>query len=117
MLKSPKVYIGQAGKKGRGVFARTRISRGVVLETSPYIRIPPKDDKKLTDTIINSYWFQLDAKTAVLGLGFVSLYNHEPIPNAEALIDRKKRTITIKTIRPIRPKEEVTINYGYELDL
>ncbi len=117
MLKYGKVYVGAAGKKGRGVFARKPMKNGEVIEVSPYIGIPARDDKKLTDTIINSYWFELDKKTAAIGLGLTSMYNHSEAPNAQFSINRRSRTITIKTTRRIRPKEEITINYGYELEI
>lgn len=116
-LKYKKVYVGSAGKKGRGVFARKPFKKGEVIEVSPYIGIPHRDDKKLIDTIINSYWFELDKKTSAIGLGLTSMYNHSQAPNAQFSTNRKKRTITIKTLRRIRPKEEITIDYGYSLDL
>ena len=114
-MKSSKVYVGPAGKKGRGVFAGRSLKKGEVLESSPYIEIPPRDGKKLTDTIINSYWYDLDKKSAAIGLGFTSLYNHSENPCAKFLINRRKRIITIKAIRDILPKEEISVHYGYKL--
>ena len=117
MLKMQKVYVGSAGKKGRGVFASKRLKSTEVIETSPYIAIPPRDDKKLTDTIINSYWFDLENRWGAIGLGLTSLYNHSTEPNAAFSISKRSRTITIKAIRPILRGEEITIDYGYELDV
>ena len=115
-LGRPKVYVGSAGKKGRGVFALKPFKKGEIIEISPYISIPPRDDKKLTDTIINSYWYELDKRNAAIGLGLTSLYNHDQSPNAAFSINRTRRTIKIKTTWNIRPNEEITIDYGYKLE-
>lgn len=117
MSKFQKIYVGRAGRKGRGVFAGKPIKRGEVLEVSPYIRIPPRDDRKLTDTIINSYWFELDKRSAAIGLGLTSIYNHSKKPNAEFSVNRRNRTITIKATQKITQGAEITIDYGYELEL
>jgi len=109
-------YVGSAGKKGRGVFARKRLGSGTVIEVSPYIQVPPKDDSKLSDTVIESYWYQVRGKWSAIGLGHTSLYNHSEEPNADFSINSRRRTITIKALKPIRRDEEITINYGYELD-
>ncbi len=109
-------YIGSAGKKGRGVFARKRLKSGEIIEIAPYIQIPPRDDSRLSDTIIESYWFEIKGKWSALGLGHSSLYNHSVEPNAEFTLNAKRRTITIKALKSISRDEEITINYGYELD-
>jgi SET domain-containing protein len=115
MLKCRDVYVASAGKKGRGVFARKKIKKGQTIESAPYIEIPPKDDKKLSGTIIESYWFEVKGKWSALGLGFTSLYNHSEKPNATFYINQKSRTIRIQSTRPIAKDEEILINYGYEI--
>ncbi|MEO7164483.1 MAG: SET domain-containing protein-lysine N-methyltransferase [Bdellovibrionia bacterium] len=115
IMKDPKVYIGSAGKKGRGVFAKRPLKKGEILESSPYIEIPPRDGRKLTDTIINSYWYDLDSKSAAIGLGLTSLYNHSENPSAKFSINRRRKMITITAIRNILPKEEISVHYGYKL--
>src|SRR4051812_43778284 len=115
MLTNQNGYVRSAGKKGRGIFARKRLNKGTIIEISPYIQIPPKDDSKLSDTVIESYWYQVKRKWSAIGLGHTSLYNHSKEPNADFSINSRRRTITIRALRPIRRDEEITINYGYEL--
>ena len=115
MLKCRDVYVASAGKKGRGVFAQKKIKKGQTIESAPYIQIPPKDDKKLSGTIIESYWFEVKGKWSALGLGFTSLYNHSEKPNATFYINQKSRTIRIQSTRPIAKDVEILINYGYEI--
>lgn len=116
MFISKSIYIARAGRKGRGVFAKKRFMPGDILEVSPFVEIPAKGARSLTKTIINSYWYDLDGKRSALGLGYTSLYNHADEPNAEFAIHSRRRTITIKVIKPIRKGEEITTNYGYEID-
>ena len=117
MLTCQNGYVAPAGKKGRGVFARKKLKTSEVVEVSPYIHLPRRDGKTLTQTMINSYWFDLENQSAAIGLGHTSMYNHSQTPNAEFSINRKRRTITIKTLKAIQPDEEITISYGYELEL
>lgn len=116
MQKSSFVYVASAGKKGRGVFARKRFKKGETIELAPFILIPPKDDKKLTGTIIESYWFEVKGKWTALGLGFTSLYNHSEKPNATFFINQKSRTIRIQATQQIARDEEILIHYGYEIE-
>jgi SET domain-containing protein len=110
-------YVAPAGRKGRGVFANRKLKSGQVVEVSPYIEIPEKQYNKLSGTIIESYRFEVQGNKCAIGLGNVSIYNHSKKPNAEVFIDARKRTLTIETLRPIKKDEEITIDYGYELDL
>lgn len=116
MLTCQNGYVGRAGRKGRGVFARKRLTSGELVESSPFIVIPPRDDSRLSDTIVESYWFEVKGKWSAIGLGFTSLYNHSEEPNATFLVSKKRRTITIKAIKSIKRDEEITINYGYKLE-
>src|SRR4051812_32964403 len=111
MLPIQKGYVASAGRKGRGVFAKKKLNRGEVVEVAPYITVPPRDDRKLSGTIIESYWFEIKGKWSAIGLGMTSLYNHSEKANATFSINQKKKVITIKTVRPIRQNEEIQINY------
>jgi SET domain-containing protein len=115
MLTYQNGYVGAAGKKGRGVFAKKGLRRGEIIEISPYIEVPPRDDRRLSDSIIESYWYEVRGKWSAIGLGYTSLYNHSKEPNADFSINAKRRTITIKATKTITRDEEITINYGYEL--
>ena len=45
-------------------------------------------------------------------LGLVPLYNHSYESNCEYFMHFDKETIQIKTVRPIKKGEELTINYN-----
>ena len=101
MLTCKNGYVAPAGKKGRGVFAKKKLQRGEIIEISPYIEVPPRDDRKLSDSIIESYWYEVKGKWSAIGLGYTSLYNHSLEPNADFSINSKRRTITIKALKSI----------------
>lgn len=113
------IRVGNAGKKGRGIFATTNIPEGSIIEQSPYIHIPSKDFEYLQETIIERYWFYVsgrnDKATCAIGLGYTSLYNHSKKPNADWIILPKSKTIKVMALRDIRKNQEITINYGYEV--
>ncbi len=113
------IKVGNAGKKGRGVFAITNISKDSIIEKSPYIHIPSKDFEDLQETIIERYWFYVsgrdDRATCAIGLGYTSLYNHSKKPNADWIILPRSKMIKIIALRDIRKGQEITINYGYEV--
>ena len=46
---SPLIYCKKVGKCGRGVFARTSIKKGAVIEACPIIVISKKDYKEIFD--------------------------------------------------------------------
>lgn len=113
---SKSLSIGSAGRKGRGVFALKPFKKGEVIEISPYILVPPKDDTKLSETILNSYWFLVKGKWSAIGLGYTSIYNHNEKPNATFSVNKRRRVITIKATQPIRVGQEICTNYGYSLE-
>jgi SET domain-containing protein len=115
MLICQKGYVAKAGKKGRGIFALRNVKKGEIIEISPYIEIPSKEYNTMTRTILNDYRFEVRGNKCAIGLGYASLYNHSPDPNAEASIQPKRKTITIKAIHSIKKGEEVTLDYGYEI--
>jgi SET domain-containing protein len=47
-----------------------------------------------------------------MALGYVPLYNHSYMSNCEYDMDYDNDIITIKTVRPIKAGEELTINYN-----
>lgn len=116
MRMTSKLYIQKAGRKGRGVFTHYPINVGEVIEFSPYIEIPAKDYKYLDKSVLGYYWYEVKGYITALGLGYTSLYNHSKRPNAEFNLDSQHRTITIKALKRIGFDEEITIDYGYNLN-
>lgn len=109
------IEVKSAGKKGRGMFAIAGISKGTVIEQSPYIHIPLEDFEDIEQTTLHRYWFHVNSRACAIGLGHTSLYNHSKKPNAEWFISPRTKTIKIKALRDIRKNQEITIDYGYEV--
>jgi hypothetical protein len=57
--------------------------------------------------------FDLDGNVSWNPARFI---NHSCAPNCEAELDEEARCIRIQTLRDIQPHEEITFNYGYDLE-
>jgi hypothetical protein len=102
--------------RGRGVFARTAIVSGTLIEAAPVIVIPIADCPALDRTIIHDYYFHWDGDPegegrGALGLGLVTLCNHASRPNARVERNFARQTLDLIASSPIGPGEEVTIDY------
>ena len=109
-----KIYVEQTPDKGRGVFALITFSEGDVIEVAPFIKVPGKDYEKVTNTVLNNYWYDLNKKDCAVGLGYTSLYNHANEPNATYVLNSKNQTIKIVALKDIVKDQEITIDYGYD---
>ena len=101
----------------RGVFARRDIPAGTRLVE--YVGLPVSK-KKAADLCLkqNTYVFQVDGDSDVNGKvswNLAGMVNHSCEPNCESNPDEHDR-IWIFSIRPIARGEELTFNYGYDLD-
>ncbi len=114
----PYLYIGDAGKKGRGIFTKQKIAKGTLIELSPVIVIPVKDIKLIDETLLGNYIFEWgwSKRLRCLALGYVSLYNHDYSSNCEYDMDYEKKTIKIITVKPVKKGEELSINYNGKLE-
>jgi SET domain-containing protein len=108
------LYLKQTGVKGRGVFTKEKIAANVIIEESPVIVMSSEDRIYIDKTLLHDYIFEWgkDKDECCMALGLVPLYNHNYESNCEYFMDFRKETIQIKTIRPIRRGEELTINYN-----
>lgn len=112
---SPLIYCKKVGKCGRGVFARTSIKKGAVIEASPIIVISKKDWKEIAKTVVAGYVFcwGKDDSLAALALGFGGLFNHATCPNAAFKKRLSTGEIVFRAIKDINMNEEIRIDYGY----
>lgn len=108
---SHKVRVGDAGIKGRGVFARCPVKKGEAVEAAPTLIIPASDIKAISGTFLSNYSFAHNDDFELLALGYASLYNHSFTPNAQFVITR--RAILLIALRNIEAGEEVTFDYGW----
>ncbi len=118
-MKKPFVHshlieVRSAGKKGRGVFARTDISADTVIERVPVIMLRVGEiygDLHTSD--LSDYIFSWGDDWVGLSLGYGSMYNHSYDPNTlyECLDDRSQ---VFTALRDIRKGDEITVNYNGE---
>ena len=100
--------------KGRGVFTREKINANTLIEEAPVIVMSAEDRIYLDKTFLHDYIFAWgkDEKKCCMALGFVPIYNHSFSSNCEYFMDFEEEIIQIKTVRQIKPGEELTINYN-----
>lgn len=110
----PYLYIASAGDKGRGVYTSKAIAKGTIIETSPVLILTAKERKTIEETKLFHYVFEWgdSKKLAALGMGYISMYNHDYSSNCEYEMDFEKKIMSIKTVKAIKKGEELTINYN-----
>ena len=108
------VYIQKTAKRGRGVFARKKISSGELIERSPVIVIPGRQWSSMDESVLSNYVFDWGEKEehAAVALGYVSIYNHSYTPNAELTECLDEDVIEVSALRDINPDEEIFVNYN-----
>ena len=112
-MKKTKIEVRNAPPKGRGVFAKEKITKGRIVELAPIILFSRSDHDQIKKTKLNDYIFDAGRGRAAVALGTASLYNHDENPNADYELDLKKLLIRITAVRTIMRNEEITIDYGY----
>jgi len=110
----PTIFIDNSPNKGKGVFTRTGIPKGTIIEISPVIVMNMGERLLLDQTLLHDYIFEWgDRKNqCCIALGYISVYNHSYKSNCEYEMDFHDQTISIKTMRPIKAGEELLINYN-----
>lgn len=112
MLHIPSLYIMYT-KHGRGVSVAEDIAKGDLIEICPIVKIPAGQLQSIDKTILYEYYFLWEEKgfEACIALGYGSLYNHSPTPNAEAQMDYQDNQIRIIAKENITAATEITIDY------
>ena len=113
MLHIPGLYIIETEDKGRGVFTSEVLSPGDMIEICPIIRIPEGQLLHVDPTTFYEYYFlwDEDGYDACVALGYGSLYNHSPEPNAIVIMDYQDGTIKIEAHQEISAGVEILIDY------
>ena len=106
--QSDLVEIRYTKGKGRGVFARSDIRRGTVIERVPVVVVTWSD---IDSSELADYAFAWTETKAAIALGYGSLYNHSFKPNAR-YDDVGRQTKVYTAIKNIKAGEEITINYN-----
>jgi SET domain-containing protein len=112
----PILSIIDSPSRGRGVFANAAIAAGTTIEIAPVIVLNPAERKKVEETLLYNYVFEWgeDNKSAIIALGYASIYNHSKLANCKYEMDFDYLTITIITLKAIGQGEELLINYNGE---
>ncbi len=112
------ISIGHTASKGRGVFARTHIAAGALIEEAPVVVVPTAQIEHLDRTALCDYYFLWgpDEAEAALLFGMCSLCNHSYQPNALFVLNPGRMTISFFARRAIAPGEEITTNYNGDPD-
>lgn len=99
---------------GRGVFAKTDIARGALIEESPALFLTHDEKEELRHTGLFNYYFLMNNSEhpAVFGFGYASFYNHSSQANAFYTFLPKRNIIRFQAYRKILAGEEITINYN-----
>jgi len=105
-------------KGGRGVFTTQDIPAGTIVEISPVIVLTAKERKTIEQTRLFDYIFEwgVSRKKGCIALGYVSLYNHEYSANCDYDMDYGTNLMTIRTVKPIKTGDELSINYNADPD-
>lgn len=110
MKKYPHLEVRVSKIHRKGVFAARDIKKGepVIEYTGKKMTTAQSDKSK------SSYLFVLNSKVCIDGRNAARYINHSCEPNCEAGIERGR--IWIDALRDIKKGEELTYNYGYDLD-
>lgn len=128
-LKTDSEYfeVRDSGIHGRGVFAKKDIPKGVRVIEYVGEKITKKESEKRADEQLKRsnnhkdgggvYIFELDKKYDIDGdveWNIARLINHSCNPNCET--EDNDSFIWIISLREIKKGEEITYNYGYDLE-
>lgn len=110
----PHLVIAPSEKGGRGVFTTKNIPANTTIEISPVIDLTTKERKQIEGTRLYHYIFEwgVSRRQACMALGYVSMYNHAYEPNCEYEMDYEARTMTVRTIKPVKKGEELYFSYN-----
>ena len=115
LLVSNKIYIKKSAipSAGRGVFAKSDIKKGKIIESCPIIEIPKGDAANLKTSTLVTYFFYFgkNRQRAALALGFGSIYNHSKKPNASFKIKAEDMLIDFIALENIKKGQEITFDY------
>ena len=113
-MMKPFLYLKFTDKKGRGVFTKEKIAKGILVEVAPVIVMSKEDRIHLDKTLLHDYIFEWgnEKDKCCMALGYIPIYNHSYKSNCEYFMNFEDDIIEIKTVRAIEKGEELTINYN-----
>jgi hypothetical protein len=116
----PCLVVTTSGKEkgGRGVFTTKNLKAGTVVEISPVLLFTAFERKTIESTKLYHYIFEWGKtrKMGALGLGYISMYNHDYSANCDYDMDFETNLMTITVVKDIKKGEELFINYNASPD-
>ena len=109
-LRTEHVEVAPSRLGGRGVFARRRFEPDELIEACPVVPIPAEEVTAVCATVLGHYVYEWDEGVA-MALGFGSLYNHAPDPNARYERDEDPAVLRVVAAHAIEAGDEVLIDY------
>ncbi len=109
-------------KKGKGVFARKEIKKGMIIDVANVIPLPNKDYKKIRKTVLYNYCYLWENPeyapefTNAISLSVSQFINHSYDPNVRYIYDYDNNRIEYETLRDIQKSEEILVNYNGLVD-
>lgn len=113
--RNPDLQVKRVRGMGRGVFAGRAFRVGQLIEACPVIVLSPGTEEETLGNL-QSFVFRWgnSADRLAIALGYGSLYNHSPKPNAEFFPQHRKGEIEFRAIRPIKAGDQIFIDYYWE---
>jgi uncharacterized protein len=96
---------------GLGVFSRAVLQPGDVIEQCPVLLVEPGEADSVSSGSLSGYVYDWGDGHVAIALGYGSLYNHDPEPNAEYAQSDDGTALVVTALAPIAPGEEITIDY------
>jgi SET domain-containing protein len=108
----PGLYFAPSGKHRYGMFCTEDIVKESVIELCPVILIPVEKGKAFDrDHVLYGYYFEWKKRSIAIALGYGSLYNHSPSPNAHFEMDYANQLIIFKAAVDIPAGTEILVDY------
>ncbi|MBP6623743.1 MAG: SET domain-containing protein-lysine N-methyltransferase [Chitinophagaceae bacterium] len=112
----PSIFTALTENKGWGVFTKSFIAAGTLIEESPVIVMTEAEKALLDQTRLHDYIFFWQDNFCCMAMGNIPIYNHAFPSNCEYFQDYEKNTIYIKSVVDIQANEELCINYNGDYD-
>jgi SET domain-containing protein len=113
-VETSTIAIAPSTIHGLGVFARTALEPGDLIEVCPIVVCPVPDETHLEQTSLRGLYFHWTDDAVAVALGYGSLYNHAWKANARYEPDFDADLIRFFAVRAIAAGEEITVNYTGE---
>jgi uncharacterized protein len=110
----PPLYVRKTRGMGRGVFAGRAYRRGEVIEVCPVITLAEGTTEAALGALDRYLfkWGKAEDRLAI-ALGYGSLYNHSPDPNARFTPRATTNDIVFRARRDIAEGEQILIDYHW----